>query len=38
MMHESRNDLAMLIGSIFLLIKGGGYWPVDYRLQPKNKS
>ena len=38
MMHESRNDLAMLVGSIFLLIKGGGYWSFDYRLQPKNKS
>lgn len=29
MLHESRNDLAMLIGSIFLLIKGGGYWSFD---------
>jgi putative oxidoreductase len=29
MMHESRNDLAMLIGSIFLFIKGGGYWSYD---------
>ncbi len=33
MMHESRNDLAMLIGSIFLWIKGGGYWSIDLRLQ-----
>jgi len=32
MMHESRNDLAMLIGSIFLWIKGGGLWSVDYHL------
>lgn len=32
MLHESRNDLAMLIGSIFLWIKGGGYWSVDLRL------
>ncbi len=31
MMHESRNDLAMLIGSIFLLIKGGGYWSADLK-------
>ncbi len=31
-MHESRNDLAMLTGSIYLLIKGGGYWSVDYKL------
>jgi uncharacterized membrane protein YphA (DoxX/SURF4 family) len=29
MLHESRNDLAMLIGSIFLLIKGGGKWSID---------
>jgi len=29
MLHESRNDLAMLIGSLFLLIKGGGYWSMD---------
>ncbi|REL24252.1 DoxX family protein [Rhodohalobacter sp. SW132] len=32
MMHESRNDLAMLIGSIFLWIKGGGRWSVDIHL------
>lgn len=32
MMHESRNDLAMLIGSIFLYIKGGGLWSVDYNI------
>jgi len=31
MLHESRNDLAMLIGSMFLFIKGGGYWSMDYR-------
>ncbi|AXI99479.1 putative membrane protein YphA, DoxX/SURF4 family [Cyclonatronum proteinivorum] len=30
-LHESRNDLAMLAGSIFLFIKGGGYWSVDLR-------
>ena len=29
MLHESRNDLAMLIGSTFLLIKGGGAWSID---------
>jgi len=33
MLHESRNDLAMLIGSIFLWYKGGGYWSWDYRRQ-----
>lgn len=30
-LHESRNDMAMLIGSVFLFIKGGGYWSVDLR-------
>ncbi len=33
MLHESRNDLAMLIGSVFLWFKGGGYWSLDYRIQ-----
>ncbi|WP_340103381.1 DoxX family protein [Rhodohalobacter sp. 8-1] len=33
MLHESRNELAMLIGSIFLWFKGGGYWSLDYRMQ-----
>ena len=37
MMHGSRTDWAMLLGSIFLLIKGGGYWSVDNKLNnPKN--
>jgi len=29
MMHGSRTDWAMLMGSIFLIIKGGGKWSVD---------
>lgn len=29
MMHGSRTDWSMLLGSIFLLIKGGGYWSAD---------
>lgn len=29
MMHESRTDWSMLLGSIFMFIKGGGYWSVD---------
>lgn len=29
MMHGSRTDWAMLLGSIFLMIKGGGRWSVD---------
>lgn len=32
MMHGSRTDWAMLLGSIFLLIKGGGYWSIDSKL------
>ncbi|GAB3820957.1 DoxX family protein [Pontibacter rugosus] len=30
MMHGSRTDWAMLLGSIFLLIKGGGRFSVDW--------
>jgi len=29
MMHASRTDWAMLLGNIFLLIKGGGRWSLD---------
>lgn len=29
MMHGSRTDWAMLLGSIFLIIEGGGKWSVD---------
>lgn len=32
MMHGSRTDWSMLLGSIFLLIKGGGYWSLDNKL------
>lgn len=32
MMHGSRTDWSMLLGSIFLLIKGGGYWSMDHKL------
>ena len=32
MMHGSRTDWAMLLGSIFLLIKGGGRWSIDESL------
>ena len=32
MMHGSRTDWAMLLGSIFLLIKGGGLWSLDNKL------
>lgn len=29
MLHESRTDWSMLLGCIFLLIKGGGLWSLD---------
>ncbi|AWH85199.1 DoxX family protein [Flavobacterium album] len=29
LLHGSRTDWSMLLGSIFLLIKGGGRWSVD---------
>lgn len=29
MMHAARTDWAMLLGSLFLLIKGGGRWSID---------
>lgn len=31
MMHATRTDFSMLLGSIFLLIKGGGYWSIDLK-------
>jgi putative oxidoreductase len=38
MMHESRNDICMLLGSIFLLIVGAGKWSVDRMLFAKVKT
>ena len=32
MLHDSRTDWAMLLGSIFLLIRGGGNWSVDHKI------
>ncbi len=32
MMHGSRTDWAMLLGGIFLIIKGGGKWSLDHTL------
>jgi len=32
MAHDSRTDFAMLLGSVFLLIVGGGLWSLDSRL------
>lgn len=35
MLHGSRTDWAMLLGSIFLLIKGGGFYSIDRKLSVK---
>lgn len=32
MMHGSRTDWAMLLGAIFLVIKGGGMWSADRKI------
>ncbi|MCC5920211.1 MAG: DoxX family protein [Cyclobacteriaceae bacterium] len=32
MMHGSRTDWAMLLGSIYLIIKGGGKWSIDKKI------
>jgi uncharacterized membrane protein YphA (DoxX/SURF4 family) len=32
MMHESRNDICLLLGAIFLLVVGAGKWSLDYLL------
>jgi len=37
MMHGSRTDWAMLLGSIFLIIKGSGQWSIDHLLFPKKQ-
>lgn len=38
MLHGSRTDWAMSLGSIFLLIKGSGYWSVDRHLLKYGKG
>ena len=35
MAHEMRTDFAMWLGSLFLVIKGGGHWSVDGQLNRK---
>jgi putative oxidoreductase len=37
MMHGSRTDWAMLLGSIYLLINGSGKWSLDNLINQKNK-
>lgn len=37
LLHGSRTDWAILLGSIFLLIKGSGNWSVDYKILKNGK-
>jgi putative oxidoreductase len=37
MAHEIRTDFAMWLGSLFLLIKGGGKWSVDMKIYTSSK-
>jgi putative oxidoreductase len=37
-MHEARTDLTMLLGSLYLLIEGGGKWSLDAVLAPVGGS
>jgi uncharacterized membrane protein YphA (DoxX/SURF4 family) len=36
--HESRTDFCMFTGSLFLMIKGGGYWSFDFKLMKSGKG
>jgi len=38
MLHAARTDWSMLLGSVFLLIKGGGAWSMDFILMRKYKG
>ncbi len=35
MMRESRNDLCMIIGSVYLLVVGAGRWSLDWMISRK---
>lgn len=37
LLHGSRTDWSMLLGSIFILIKGSGFWSMDYKLIKNGK-
>jgi len=37
MMHGSRTDWAMLLGSVYLIIEGGGKWAVDRAILNKRE-
>jgi putative oxidoreductase len=38
MAHEARTDWSMLLGSLFLLIAGGGRWSLDALLAKRNRG
>ena len=38
MMHEARDDFGMLLGSLYLLIAGGGKWSLDALLNRDRPS
>ena len=38
MLHEARADFCMLLGSIYLLIEGGGVWSLDAVLARKTRA
>jgi putative oxidoreductase len=38
LLHGSRTDWSMTLGSLFLLIKGGGKWSIDLLLFTKHQS
>lgn len=38
MAHEMHTDFAMWLGSLFLLIKGGGRWSIDRQLTSKSNA
>ena len=38
MLHGSRTDWAMILGSLFLLIEGSGKWSFDKKIQIKKHN
>ncbi|HEY3370791.1 MAG TPA: DoxX family protein [Prolixibacteraceae bacterium] len=36
--HEARTDFCMFLGTLFLIIQGGGYWSVDFHLMHHGKQ
>ncbi len=38
MLHEARADFCMLLGCLYLLIKGSGGWSLDFRLSKRRRG